>query len=419
MAGSLAVDKTAVSGSSSRTADCPAVLFGAFDRHNFGDLLLPHVIARLLAAPGLPDLYYGGLAERNLVPLGGHRVRAMARLAASVGNTAVDIIHVGGEILACNAWEAAVMLQPAERAPAIVAKLDALPRERTAWAREVLGLRDRAPYLLPAGLFANVRRVIYHGVGGITLGQIDPDTRHEVMTKLAAATCVGVRDRQTQAMLDTHGIGCHLEPDPAVMVAALFSDRIRQRARHGELARLVSRFARGYLAVQCSADFGDDDTLSQLATQLEQVARPRNLCLVLFRAGAAPWHDDLACYRRLAARLVGTPAALFGSLNLWDICALIAHSRGFVGSSLHGSIVAAAFALPRLGVLRPGQALAASKQAAFAATWGTADVPAAVAVNELAAGMDQAMATAPAQREALAGALVNAFRASFKAVHHA
>lgn len=398
----------------SQSADRPTILSGAFDRHNFGDLLLPHVIARLLARPGLR---YGGLAERNLTALGGHRVHALARLAASLGNTAVDIIHVGGETLTCNAWEAAVMLQPTERARAMVAKLDARPLERAAWARGVLGLRDFAPYLLPAGMFANVRRVIYHAVGGIALEQVEPAMRDEVVAKLGAATCVGVRDQQTQAMLAANGIDCRLEPDPAVMVAELFGDRIRQRARHGELAGLVSRFPHGYLAVQFSADFGDDETLAQLAAQLERVSRARNLGVALFRAGAAPWHDDLATYQRLAAGLSGTPVALFGSLNLWDICALIAHSRGFAGSSLHGNIVAGAFALPRLGVLRPGQALATSKQAAFAATWGSAGAPTVVAVQELADGMEQAMATEAARREDLARGWARAFRASFRAVH--
>ncbi|WP_454751979.1 polysaccharide pyruvyl transferase family protein [Cupriavidus necator] len=397
----------------SRTADCPAILFGAFDRHNFGDLLLPHVIARLIARP---DLRYGGLAERNLTALGGHRVHAMERLAASLGNAAVDIIHVGGETLTCNAWEAAVMLLPPERARDVVAQLDARPLERAAWAREVLGMPDLAPYLLPAGIFAKAGRVIYHGVGGIALEQVEPAMRDEVVAKLKSGTCVGVREQQTRAMLAANGIDCRLEPDPAVMVAELFGDRIRQRARHGELAGVVSRFPRGYLAVQFSADFGDDETLAQLASQLERVSRARDLGVVLFRAGAAPWHDALGCYRRLAARLRDTPIAVFGSLNLWDICALIAHSRGFAGSSLHGSIVAGAFALPRLGVLRPGQALAQSKQAAFAATWGSAGAPAAVPVQELAAGMDIALATGTAQREDLARGLAKAFRDSFSAV---
>ena len=37
----------------------PTILFGAFDRHNFGDLLFPHVTARLL---GRSVLLFAGLA---------------------------------------------------------------------------------------------------------------------------------------------------------------------------------------------------------------------------------------------------------------------------------------------------------------------------------------------------------------------
>lgn len=55
------------------------VLFGAFDRHNFGDLLLPHVAAALL--PGRQRVC-AGLAQRVLRAHGGHAVRALADLAA-------------------------------------------------------------------------------------------------------------------------------------------------------------------------------------------------------------------------------------------------------------------------------------------------------------------------------------------------
>ncbi|AQV97964.1 polysaccharide pyruvyl transferase family protein [Cupriavidus necator] len=400
--------------SRSGTADIPTILFGAFDRHNFGDLLLPHVIRSLI---GQANPFYGGLAERNLRMHGGHRVHTLARLAAIVGDSAVDVIHVGGETLTCSLWEAAVMLQRPEQARAVVALLDARPHERTAWAQAQLGVRDLAPYLLPAGMFANVRRVIVHAVGGIELGSVEPAMRAEVVAKLGAATSVGVRDQQTRAMLAEYGIACRLEPDPAVLVAELFGDHIRRRARQGECARIVSGFPGGYLAVQFSADFGDDETLSQLAAQLGRIARARSLGVVLFRAGAAPWHDDLACYQRLAARLRGTPVVLFDSLNLWDICALIAHSQGFVGSSLHGGIVAGAFFLPWLGLLRAAQHPGTSKQVAFAAAWGTAGGPAAVTVQDLAAGLEEAMATQAAQRRELAWEWARACRSAFPLVH--
>ncbi|CAJ96272.1 Polysaccharide pyruvyl transferase family protein WcaK (colanic acid biosynthesis) [Cupriavidus necator] len=399
--------------SHSGTTGFPTILFGAFDRHNFGDLLLPHVM-RSLIGPANP--FYGGLAERNLRIHGGHRVHTLARLAASVGDSAVDVIHVGGETLTCSLWEAAVMLQPPGQARAVVAMLDARPHERTVWAQAQLGIRDLVPYLLPAGIFANVRRVIVHAVGGIELGSVEPAMRAEVVAKLGAATSVGVRDHQTRAMLAENGIACRLEPDPAVLVAELFGPCIRRRARQGECARIVSGFSGGYLAVQFSADFGDDDTLSQLAAQLERIARARALGMVLFRAGAAPWHDDLACYQRLAARLRGTPVVLFESLNLWDICALIAHSQGFVGSSLHGGIVAGAFFLPRLGLLRPAQPPGTSKQVAFAAAWGAAGAPAAVIVQDLADGLDEAMATRTAQRRELAWEWAKACRSAFQLV---
>ncbi|CAG9164654.1 polysaccharide pyruvyl transferase family protein [Cupriavidus pinatubonensis] len=387
----------------------PAILFGAFDRHNFGDLLLAHIAAHVMKGRAL---HYGGLADRDLSAYGGHKVRALARVAESLGDTPVDILHVGGEILTCSAWEAAVMLLPPSEARAVVARLDAQPAQRAAWASAQLGLRDFAPYLLPDGLFANVASVRYHAVGGIELDRLEPAMRAEVVAKLKAATSVSVRDLQTRTMLEAAGVSCHLAPDPAVMVADIFAPRIREHARQGELARVMSAFPRGYLAVQCSADFGDDETLAALARQLEQMATEWDLGIVLFRAGAAPWHDDLDVYRRLASIMGSVPVRVFGSLNLWDICALVAHSRGYAGSSLHGSIVASAFALPRVGLLRPGQSLGSSKQAAFAATWGLAGAPAAVPPAALASGMAEAIGAGQAERDAFARELVKAFGAS-------
>ena len=51
----------------------PLILFGAFDRHNFGDLLFPHIATALL--PGR-ELRFAGLALRDLRPYGGQIGRA-------------------------------------------------------------------------------------------------------------------------------------------------------------------------------------------------------------------------------------------------------------------------------------------------------------------------------------------------------
>lgn len=391
----------------------PDILFGAFDRHNFGDLLLPHVLTCLL--PGR-RLRYAGLARRNLLPFGGHQVGALTQLAARPGLCPANIIHVGGEILCCDAWEAAVMLQPPDQAAAVIARFEDRPQERQAWARGVLGVEARAPYLLQQALFPQARQVIYNAVGGVDLDRRDPAMRAEVLGKLRAAAHVSVRDAQTRRILQANGIAASLVPDPAVMVAALFGTRIHHRAHQGEPARSIQAFPHGYLAVQFSADFGDDETLRQIASQLDRAARATGYGVVLFRAGAAPWHDDLSCYQRLA-QCMRTPAPhIFRSLDIWDICAVIAHSRGFAGSSLHGRIVAMAYALPRLNFVHPGQAPGAGKQAAYAATWEAPGAPRTVAVQELADGIGLALAFERAQREQTARELAAAYRRGFVAV---
>ncbi|WP_137895242.1 polysaccharide pyruvyl transferase family protein [Ramlibacter sp. 2FC] len=390
----------------------PLLLFGAFDRHNFGDLLFPHVAATLL--PGR-ELLLAGLAERDLRPFGGHRVQAIAPLAEQWSERPIELMHVGGELLSCEAWQAAVMLLPPEQAQPTIAYLEARPRARQAWVRRSLGLADRAPYTLSRALFPRAGRVIYNAVGGVDLARRSPALRAEVLAKLRAADALGVRDLQTQAQLQAAGLAPALLPDPAALVAELFGPAIRERLQQGEPAAARTAFPQGYLALQLSAEFGDDATLAALADQLERLAAATGLGLALFRAGAAPWHDDLALLQRLAARLPQPAVRVFESLQLWDICALIAGSRGYAGSSLHGRIVAMAFALPRLNLRPPGPE-AGVKQAAYAATWEAPGLPTVAPVADLAQAMAQSLASDPALLRRQAQELAARYRAGFAAL---
>ena len=107
--------------------------------------------------------------------------------------------------------------------------------------------------------------------------------------------------------------------------------------------------------------------------------------IVLFRAGAAPWHDDLEVYRRL---LVATPeldAVLAESLDLWDICALLANATAYCGSSLHGRIVAEACGRPAANLVRDTGRM--TKQAAHALSWGYGSLSTVLAPADLATGV--------------------------------
>ncbi|MBU1395614.1 MAG: polysaccharide pyruvyl transferase family protein [Gammaproteobacteria bacterium] len=363
-------------------ANHPPSLFGAFDRHNFGDLLFPHLLAALL--PG-QAFGFAGLAARDLRAVGGHRVKPLTALAPL-------LIHAGGELLTCSAWQAAVMLlEPAAAADAI-ARYGDDPSAAAAWAARQLGTSRGMPYVVGRDALAAGGKLVFNAVGGVEWDFLAAAQRAEVKAALGQADWLSVRDHVTQAALRAEGIDAPLCPDPAVMVVDCFGELIRRRRQQGAAMAIQDAFPHGYLACQFSADFADDASLDALAHGLSRAAAATGLGLVLFRAGAAPWHDDPALYENLQRRLPPGTARLFPSLHLWDICALIAASRGVVSSSLHGRIVALAYGLPRVSLMPPQQGRRPDKRAAFAETWEPDAIPRSVAPAQVEPALRQALA---------------------------
>ena len=379
-------------------ANSSRVLFGAFDRHNFGDLLFPHLMTALLPGP----LYeFAGLAARDLQAFGGHRVGA---LSARRDAPPAHLIHVGGELLTCSAYQAAVMLLDPAAVAAAIARYDNDPPAAARWAARQLGTPRAIPYVAGRDAVAPTGRLIFNAVGGVEWAFLSAAQKAEVRAALGQADWVSVRDHLTRDALRADGMAFPLCPDPAVMVAECFGEVILAHQRQGAVKDMQEAFPHGYLACQFSADFGDDASLDALAQGLSRVVAATGLGLALFRAGAAPWHDDPALAEKLQRRLPSGTARLFPSLHLWDICALIAASRGVVSRSLHGRIVALAYGLPRVSLVSPQQGQRPDKLTAFAETWEPQAVPRSVAVSQVEPAVMQALAVpASVLRENAAG----------------
>lgn len=351
----------------------PLVLFGACDRHNCGDLLFPHLVAA--AHPGR-EILYCGLATRDLRPFGGHAVQALPEALAALAGRPYELIHVGGELLDCDAYTAAVMLEDTAGAQAAIARYDNDPAAAARWAAARLGTDRPAPYVLDKADLPGCARLAFNAVGGVDLAARPEPLRRGVFTALAHADAPTVRDAATRATLHEAGIAAPLVPDPVAALAAHpMAAALRRRA-----AVLRAEFG-AYLAAQFSADCGDDASLAALAAELEKRADGKTI--VLFRAGAAPWHDALEPYARLAARL-GARCRIFTELDIREICALLAGAAGYVGTSLHGCIVARACGVPAAGLERTTGG--GRKLRAWRAAWAP-DMP-VIALDAQAKGED-------------------------------
>lgn len=341
------------------------ILFGAFDRHNFGDLLLAH--CALAANPARPAVLTGLLA-RDLRRFGGHRVHALPEVIAACGGEPAEFVHVGGEILTTTAWEAAVMLQTPDAAARAIHVHDRDEASRRAWAEQVLGQRRALAYVTPATELPPRWSVRFEAVGGVALARLPQALQREAFAALRGAASVSVRDRVTQATLARAGIAAALVRDPAATAAAIFAAAIARHAAGPALAPIVGALPRR-LTLQVAAEWGDDATLDAIAGAAAATATRLAAGIVLFRAGLAPWHDDAAVLERLAARIrarmphIGV--AHFDSAHVFDLCALLAGACGHVGTSLHAWIVADSARAPACCLV----ASADAKAAAYLDTW--------------------------------------------------
>lgn len=337
------------------------VLFGAFDRHNYGDLLLARLAAE---AAGRRRVHFAGLRAWDARAVAGFAVHPLPEVLSDLTPGGYDLRHVGGEILDCDAWTTAVMLLDEESAARAIGRFDADPCARRREAVRLLGTHRPLPYVLRRRDAPGVRRLEFAPCGGTGLDTLPRSIQRAALTALAEADEASVRDARTRAIFAQRGSYLPLAPDPAEALAA-------SKLAHAFRARADDWRARlgAYRLVQFAAECATDPWLAALAAWLES-RQENGEWLALVRAGAAPWHDTLEALERLFRFLSPSSRAatcLIAELELEAIGGLAAGAVEVCATSLHLLLTARAFGVPAVALEREPQA--ARKLRAYFGTW--------------------------------------------------
>lgn len=330
------------------TTDRHVAALGAVDRYNYGDLLFPLVLEgafRRFARTTQVRAY--GLAARTLEGTGALPTRSYRQLLAGIRAGSVQAVVVaGGEVIGAE-WTT------------MLTHLGSRTLERTVRAaRKLIG--RRLANRLAAGLFGGSTRwpwvfssnelgvelpVVFNAVGGASSWpSLGPSQRAMLVEALREAAYVSVRDPVTRAYLTEGGVeGVLLSPDSAVVMSELWPLLDLERMVRDELKDLHERTP--YFVVQTNLRVGAS-LGTELARQAQRLADTKGLQILPLPIGRVSGHDDAIALRPIAASraAIGLPE----DLNIWEIMYLIARARLFVGTSLHGSITALAFATPHL-----------------------------------------------------------------------
>jgi len=300
-------------------------LFGAFERHNFGDWLLAFCAQSLISGEEkIPWLFDFPSLGKGISDNCGPYVQLSEYLRTAVRPT---VIHVGGETLGCDSYSAAYM------------------------ANQSVVSQRPLHYVLPEYVQSQKVTRCFFGVGGREVSALVHDDRFWLAQQLETAEWISVRDKMSKLQLDEMGIRSELHPDLVTLLSRLYPNaRFPDREE-----KLVVQLSLAVLLQDVSAF---PAFLEKAASQFDRVD--------LLVAGVAPGHDSILHYAKAIAYLRprARNVSVVFDLNPFRIVEAISTASRVVASSLHFRIVAMSYGVPCVSVGVP-------KVIAYARQWDT------------------------------------------------
>lgn len=293
-----------------------AAVLGTFDIENIGDLLFPLVTRDRLAEQGIEAIFVS--------PKGGARVLSDADVTISVEEfvrRAEDfdlVILGGGNLVHAEPWNEGHY------------RTDG-PRGRMAYVRLWLG----------AGIAASRAGIpLCWNAPGVPLDLREPASRY-LRWVIERSAYVSVRDAQSQRRIAA-GTGCEttVVPDPAFDIARIRPPKTL--AARAEGLREALGLEGPFVVAHVNRRYGGDDPRA-VAVELRRLSDATGATPLL--VPMAPCHGDVATAHAVLAEL-GDRARVHLPSAIEDVVALFSQSSGYVGSSMHGAILALSYGNP-------------------------------------------------------------------------
>ena len=327
------------------------IVYGAYDRHNYGDLLFAIILKRYLEANERFRVQVAATKKSNLSRYGAlPTVPLKKALEATRSQPKTLLIVAGGECLTAQ-WESIIgylapqaLYYPIKASPYLLGQ-----KLFIRLSRALTSIPSDLP-LVPGERDFPGLQVMYNSVGGNEISRKNLLINAAIARNLRDCSYISVRDMETSAELDRLGIKHNLVPDSAILI----SDMYPQGSVASEPGHIVFHIS----------DHHAKRRIEAIAQQLTELSMTTGLKIALLTIGKAPGHSDDDPLDKLQS-LLGERAYRVDSGHIEDIIRCIATSKLYCGTSLHGAITALAYAVPQIALL-PKRVV---KLSSFLETW--------------------------------------------------
>lgn len=343
------------------------VLYGAYDRYNYGDNLMP-ILLKMYLDKYEPekleeiDVIYASISDSDLSLYSCFPTQSIKSVIEDL--TEGDcIVVVGGEVLCASNAVLFLHMPKPKLLNDLYIKLNRLPIIRKLF-KCFADINYRAPWdypYLPDGKMLNDGvNVKYNTVGG-NLDWLPESSLVDLSDRLNNAEYISVRDKRTLNKLSSIK-DVKLYPDSAFIMSDLCSEEFLQK----NISKDICDFnADSYIVFQ-AAPSKLGDTLDNLVNKLRALYQSTNKRILLLPIGYAAGHDDFYILNEIHQRIPEFTDIKI-NLNVWEIMYIIKHADYYMGTSLHGVITAMSFGKPHFGINKSIQ-----KLDAFLTDWSVA-----------------------------------------------
>lgn len=388
------------------------ILYGAFDRHNYGDLLFPLIMERVINDQ-FPEkkVLIAGLINSDLSSYGAKETITIKK-ALKISKNDATLILAGGDVVACD-WQSAYgYLLPKSLFP-LYERIACyyFPKFTQYLTSRLVGLTSDLPFNLSRNDIGTSRKVIYNSVGATGVSNVTKERDIYALYKLMNETdFVSVRDKFSQYQLER--VGCStpkLAPDSATIMSSYITiDELEQKSSFAT-KNLIETHIEGYIVFQISQGHvrGKEKAFAEA---LSQTSKAFNLPIVFIAIGNAAGHNDVIGINKVASLLASDiPYSTYLEGNIFDLMIIIRNSSCYCGSSLHGLITSMSFGVPRVALLPTLR-----KQINYMKTWDLPHMPSGVLPENLSASVGIAMATPTKDLKQLGQHLTDTYMENFR-----
>ena len=277
------------------------ILYGAFGRYNFGDLIFPYILTNYLKKHFENiEIIYCDLLDNDMTKYGGFNVKSIVKYV-NIENSI--FILVGGEVCGCRLEQGLKMIN------------------KNVSKEEQLSLKQNLSsycYLLKPN---NKNIIIANSVGG----NLNDKNIKNILNSY---------DFVTTRNYENNG-NFLFSPDCAVLTKNLFDDKIISYKNEIYNDLKITNNEK-FIIIQFAKKKVKKESMIK---NIKFLRKKFNLKIVLFAAGTAPSHDCLNFYKEIISEINDKSIILFPYENVWKVCCLIANSYICIGTSLHVRIL--------------------------------------------------------------------------------